>query len=95
MKKRASNFELLRIIIMVMIIMGHLVLATRKTGNMVGVDFYVLNLVQSFTTVAVNVFVLISGYFGIKLKFNKLAQLDLRIIVYTYIFVGGWTTNNR
>ena len=83
--KRMSNFELLRIISMLMVITGHLVLAANQLDDMVSVDFYLLNLIQSFTTVAVNVFILISGYFGIKLKIFKLAQLDLRIIIYTYV----------
>lgn len=76
MKGRESNFELLRIISMLMIIIGHIIMfhpSTLKPNS--GVDFYIGNFTRSFVMVAVNCFILISGYYGIKFKIGKLFRL--------------------
>lgn len=59
--KRDSNFELLRIICMVMIIMGHLAIKF-SSRNISSLTYIEPRFLQSFTIVAVNVFVLISGW---------------------------------
>ena len=56
--KRDSNFELLRIICMVMIIMGHLAIKF-SSRNISSLTYIEPRFLQSFTIIAVNVFVLI------------------------------------
>lgn len=85
MKKRYSNFELLKIFLMLFIIAGHVIMYSEKSSLMGSFDYYTTNIIRSFCMVAVNVFVLLSGYFGIKLKAEKLIKLDLRIVFYTWI----------
>lgn len=72
MKTRQSNIELLRIISMFMILCVHF---TGATFNLPAImkfhDIFSLNttskiLMESFSIIGVNCFVLISGYFGIK-----------------------------
>lgn len=84
---RSSNFELLRIVCMLLIIVHHFgahgVFAE-------GLPLTNQKLIQSFITVgklAVNVFVLISGYFLVKSKFrlSKLIKLILQTIFFTVI----------
>ncbi|MDS0526648.1 acyltransferase family protein [Clostridium sp. SHJSY1] len=87
MKVRESNFELLRIICMYMIIVHHvLVYGIRlDTLNINSVNFIVCNFLNSITIVAVNVYVLISGYFMIenKFKWNKVIKLHGKVLFYS------------
>lgn len=82
--KRESNFELMRIVLMLLIVMGHVILGSSGLMQMGTPDYYVTNVIRSFTVVAVNAFVIISGYFGINLNVKKLIKLDLRVILYTW-----------
>lgn len=69
---RKSNIELLRIICMLFIIWGHLTNQYSVNEPILGITYLETHLIKSFTTVAVNVFILISGYFSI-CKLPKLA----------------------
>ncbi|MGM9803883.1 MAG: acyltransferase family protein [Muribaculaceae bacterium] len=78
MKTRESQFELLRIVAMAMIIMVHfngvavekfLPLTTKPFAQVWGAE-----LLESFAIVGVNLFVLISGYFGIRLSAKGIAK---------------------
>lgn len=82
--KRDSNFELLRIICMVMIIMGHLAIKF-SSRNISSLTYIEPRFLQSFTIVAVNVFVLISGYFSISYKMPRL----LKLIEQTWFYSVG------
>ena len=86
MKKRESNFELLRIVLMLLIIVGHLLLNSEKLGAIGTKEYYITNIMRSFTVFGVNGFILLSGYFGINLNYKKLIRLDIRILFYTWIF---------
>ncbi len=77
-KKRAANIELLRIIAMMMVVVLHFM---RESGSlpireaaMSGVPLTTVNLLaaffESFCIVAVNVYVLISGYFGVAARWR-------------------------
>ena len=84
--KRMSQFELLRIILMLFIIGGHILmwgdsLSNFKTNSF---DYYLSNFLRSIFIISVNIFVIISGYFGINLKWKKLLKLESRILIYTY-----------
>lgn len=82
--KRDSNFELLRIICMVMVIMGHLGIKF-SSGIINSLAYIETHLLRSFTIVAVNVFVLISGYFSISYKMPRL----LKLIEQTWFYSVG------
>lgn len=77
-KKRAANIELLRIIAMMMVVVLHFM---RESGSlptteaaMSGIPLTTVNLLatffESFCIVAVNVYILISGYFGVKARWR-------------------------
>ena len=86
MKKRESNYELLRIILMLLIIVGHLLLNSERLGTIGTKEYYITNIMRSFTVFGVNGFILLSGYFGINLNYKKLIRLDIKIVFYTWIF---------
>lgn len=72
---RESNFELLRIICMLLIICGHLTNIYSINEPILGLTYIETHLLKSFTVVAVNVFILISGYFSISFKLPRLLKL--------------------
>ncbi|MBE6310376.1 MAG: acyltransferase [Bacteroidales bacterium] len=69
---RQSNIELLRIISMIMILMVHFTGATFPIPNQITINnFFNINtstkvIMESFSIIGVNCFILISGYFGIR-----------------------------
>ena len=77
--QRNSSFELLRIICMLMIVAGHVIISHEDTSI---ADHYISQLVRSFTVCAVNVFVMISGFFGIRFKLDRLIRMDLQVWFY-------------
>ena len=85
--KRDSNFELLRIICMVMIIMGHISGAHRGIMDFQNLSYWVDFLIMPFVCVAVNSFVLISGYWGIKFNLRKLLKLNLQTFFYSVVIL--------
>ncbi len=101
-KTRQSNIELLRIVSMLMIITLHYL----DKGNVL-VEFAAANtanqffawVLEAFCFGAVNLYVLISGYFLVESKFTfkKLTLLWAQILFYSWgigmiFLVGGWLT---
>ena len=83
-KQRNSNIELLRIICMLFVIGGHIIM--RYKGGEIGTnEYFIGNILRSFFMVAVNCFVLISGYFGIKLNYKKLIKMAVQVFFYTIL----------
>ena len=90
MKKRAANFELLRIIAMMMIITLHFL---DKGGILVPLaeDMSAINITawmfESFAICAVNCYVLISGYFLVEAGYHKgrLTELICEILFYSLL----------
>lgn len=87
MKARSLNLELLRIVAMLGIVMMHALLAS---GVLTGDDLYSCNYyiawtVEALCVGAVNVYVLISGYFAPKSRFrlSKLMMVWLQVAFYT------------
>lgn len=72
MKKRQVNFELLRILCMYMIVIGHCLFHGRVTAKLGygTVNYFLSYLIQSFSVVHVNCFVMIAGYFAIDRGFK-------------------------
>lgn len=77
---RKSNFELLRIICMLMIVALHIV---KSHVEYIGYSDLISWVVRSFCICAVDVFVLISGYFGIRFKIDRLVSIDLQTVFYS------------
>lgn len=86
-KERESSFELLRILAIIGIIGSHFLghggaLFYLKPNQP---NFYFANIFESFFNVAVNCFIIISGYFTIKAKFKRLLELELQVLFYSLI----------
>lgn len=80
--KRNSNIELLRIFCMCFVIGGHIVMKY-DCVDLGTVEYFIGNILRSFFAVAVNCFVLISGYFGIKLNYKKLLKISMQVLFYS------------
>lgn len=87
MQKRKSNFELLRIISMLLIISFHYVFKSEFVFEQLNYNSFVVKMFYFFGELGVNLFILISGYFLVNGKFSikKLIKLILEINFY-YIF---------
>ena len=91
-KERMSGFELLRIIAMILVLIVHvLICLPRPTTTTIieepfkAIGFYITN---SISIVCVNIFVLISGWFGIEFKMRKFAILLFQVFFFA-LFVWG------
>ena len=87
-KRRDSNMELLRIVTMLFILILHADFYFCGTPDKVGITLspisaYLQYLVESVTIIGVNVFVLLSGWYGIKCSLRKI----LYIVFQTYFFI--------
>lgn len=102
MKERESNFEVLRILLTLMVLTVHYN-SNGVTGGAFafapeGIKHYFLYLTESLACIAVNGFVLITGYFSYKKKqvsYKKVATLILwvvfyNIVFYLFSFCMGW-----
>ena len=90
MKLRKSNFELLRVVSIVCIILYHSVwhsgvAYSAISGNKILVDF-----VDMLGELGVNCFMLISGYFFLKTKFklSKVIKISLEASFYVFLGIG-------
>lgn len=96
---RQSNMELLRIVAMIMVVVLHFDGASlglpQPEGDIASVsagDWWKM-IVESFAIVGVNCFVLISGYFGINLRWSALWRYTLQCLFYTvgiYLVVAAF-----
>lgn len=88
---RNVNLEKVRILAMLFIVTHHLCInnfglkeiQTNMIPNKINI-YLCAGIINCFVVIGVNLFFLLSGYFGIKLNFSKLIQLSLKI----YIFYG-------
>lgn len=93
---RNSNIELFRLVLMVMVVLHHSIiygLGLGSLNNTNGVSLVVPDneiplylSINTFLVVAVNSFVLVSGYFGIRPTFKKYKSLFLTVAFYTLLF---------
>lgn len=91
LKKRETNFELLRFISMIMIILNHFVL---YGGNVIGVVWYkessiIYYLFYGFGKLGALLFVMITGYFMInsRVNYKKLFLLEGQVWFYSVIIL--------
>lgn len=86
--ERKSNIELLRIILMFMIILFHMLAHGGKIHKLSNGSFYTTDntpiflFVFSFLSFAVNCFVFISGYYGIKVRLKTILSLIFQGVFY-------------
>lgn len=75
---RQSNFELMRIISMLMIIIGHILMHGKIIANATGTLRILIIFIQALIYIHVNSFVLVTGYFRCetRFKFSKVIQLN-------------------
>ena len=87
LKKRDSNFELLRIVCMLLIIMYHFAVhGGYIMGNYTIISDFIFSLFYSGGKLGVALFVMITGYYMIKEKKNKnskLVELELQVLFYS------------
>ena len=77
-RMRKSNFELLRLICMFLVLILHanyLSIGAPVYGETLKYEFFVRNLIEVVPFIAVNVFILISGYFSIRPSVKSVANL--------------------
>lgn len=80
---RESNFELLRLVCMFYIVLHHFIVHGLKSSGYFGEDTDIVSVFfNSFTIIAVNCFILISGYFGIKISWRAFFHLYILCVFY-------------
>lgn len=90
MKKRVVSMELLRIIAMMMVVMLHYLgkgkLLDSLTGE-ISMNGYAAWILESFSIVAVNIYMLISGYFLVNSRFriSRVIELICQVLFYTIL----------
>ena len=93
-KVRDSNIELLRCLLMLLIVIQHFVahniLSKDDPVDYGGKNFISANMLLAFCVSAVNCFVLISGYYGIKFSLKKLFLFLLPIFFYELVMSFIW-----
>lgn len=79
MKERSSNFELLRLVCMLMVVGCHAI-GYVNASDLTGIQGILKLTVSQFLLVCVNVFVMISGWFGIKANWKGAAKLLFQVL---------------
>lgn len=89
MKNRQSNFELLKVISMILIIMFHYVYKSGYNYDGLNLNSFIVKFFYYFGELGVNLFILITGYFMIKSKFSfkKLVLLITSVNFYYLLSV--------
>ncbi len=86
-EKRQVNFELLRILCMYMIVIGHCLFHGRVTAKLGygTVNYFLSYFIQSFSVVHVNCFIMLAGYFSIDRQFKsqRLLKLWKQVLFYS------------
>ena len=81
-KVRSSNIELLRICSMLMIVVWHFLVHGLNHPDMSMSEWYMYDIGKVLTVSATSIFVLISGYFGIRFTFRKVLSLYLQCYIW-------------
>ena len=93
--ERQSNMELLRLVAMMMILVMHMDygafgLPTAEDVEQAPMTTFGRIFVEHLCLVAVNVYVLISGWFGIRPKMKSFVRLILQVATYSIIITGAF-----
>lgn len=86
---RDSNIELLRCLLMFMIVIvhftGHNIMSAANPVQLGEKNWWAANFLESFSECAVNCFVIISGFYGIKISLKKIVLFLLPILFYELV----------
>lgn len=89
LKKRSANFDLLRITAMFFVLTIHINLNINifKTDEVVQkpLTYFIMYLNSGFSVTCVNIFVLLSGWFGISFKKNKIISLISQVLFFSIL----------
>ena len=94
-KERQSNFELLRIVCILLILTMHSI-SQVQVSELSTFNVYLSHIVSSIGNIGVSCFLLISGYFGIKFKLERFIQLAFLTTLYAvvvYLFQKGFVVD--
>lgn len=97
MQTRQSNIELLRLLSMLMIVIFHFNGHALESGEILSSQWVAYNLTHTLMITATSVFVLISGYFGIRFKVKGVLKLYLRCFIWGlvgYLLYAVFTDNS-
>ena len=85
-KERDMNFELLRIISMILIVGSHYIVHGKILENVeiFSTNYFIAEFIRVFTRVAVNLYVLITGYYMINSKAKVKKVFNLWTIIEFY-----------
>lgn len=84
---RDTNIELLRLVLMFLIVLMHVFLFQLAFLNTPSA--YIINSsIACFSVMAVNCYVFISGYFGIKVSLKSFLAFVLQVLFYSVVFCG-------
>ncbi|RGS00238.1 acyltransferase family protein [Phocaeicola coprocola] len=97
MDTRKSNIELLRIIAMFGIVISHFFFVDfAKIPHVDNSGIYeFIKVLYSFVNVHVNIFILISGYFSIKLKWKSILDLSIKCLTISLLIYLGVILNRH
>ncbi len=95
-RTRESNFELLRLVCMFYILLHHFIAHGLNSAGYWGGEINVGSVVcNSFLIIAVNCFILISGYFGIRLSWRNFIHLYVTCVFYILVLnIAGFIYND-
>ena len=94
--QRESNIELMRLVLMLFIVMHHGIVHGLGIDGLSAwggdclvnnIDMLFVSLINAGLIFAVNAFILISGYFSLSLKKDKVLKLVATVLLYTLLFV--------
>lgn len=85
MKERESNVELLRIVSMILVLVSHASYTSLGSPTQVEVSFsfesaFLRGLSESLSEVCVNAFILVSGWYGIKVRAIRFVELIFQVL---------------
>lgn len=103
-KKRIPNFEIIRVLAMYFIVVWHFIrhglfqdsVPTYNCDIRGFLNYSLMQIIMIITVMAVNLYVLITGYFMVQSKprWNKIPHLWLHVFIYSIlIFFGGGEFN--
>lgn len=87
-KQRDSNMELLRVVTMCMIVFLHLDIFLLEEPHFFNCDsasYYIILFNKSLTIISVNVFIMLSGWYGIKMKWERFIGLWFQVFFFMAI----------
>ena len=86
-EERSSNFELLRILSMLAIVASHYATKSGFSSDMIKADCLWLQILQQLSSIAVDVFILISAYFLVNSHIKLRKAINLIIVTTFYSIV--------